>query len=116
MFAVIQSGGKQYRVSPGDVLDIERVAAAEGEGSAIRFDRVLMISGDGGVQVGNPVVEGALVSASLVAEVRGPKIRVFKKKRRKQYRRTAGHRQDLHRVRIGEIHLPSERREAQSSS
>jgi large subunit ribosomal protein L21 len=105
MFAVIQSGGKQYRVSPGDVLDIERVAT-EGDGSAIQFDRVLMVSGDGGVQVGNPVVEGALVSASLVGEVRGPKIRVFKKKRRKQYRRTNGHRQDLLRVKIGEIRLP----------
>jgi large subunit ribosomal protein L21 len=108
MFAVIQSGGKQYRVSPGDVLDIERVAAEGdgGEGSAIQFDRVLMVSGDGGLQVGNPVVSGALVQASLVGEVRGPKIRVFKKKRRKQYRRTNGHRQDLLRVKIGEIHLP----------
>jgi len=108
MFAVIQSGGKQYRVSPGDVLDIERVVAQgnEGDGSAIRFDRVLMVSGDGGVQVGNPLVEGALVQASLVGEVRGPKIRVFKKKRRKQYRRTIGHRQDLLRVKIGEIRVP----------
>jgi large subunit ribosomal protein L21 len=116
MFAVIQSGGKQYRVSPGDVLDVELIAAAEGAGSAIQFDRVLMVSGDGGLQIGNPVVEGALVSASLVAAVRGPKIRVFKKKRRKQYRRTIGHRQDLHRVKIGEIQLPSERREASSAS
>jgi len=119
MFAVIQSGGKQYRVSPGDVLDVERVALPDGkedEGSAIQFDRVLMVSGDGGVEVGNPVVEGALVSASLVGAVRGPKIRVFKKKKRKGYRRTTGHRQDLHRVKIGEIRLPGERREAKSSS
>jgi large subunit ribosomal protein L21 len=116
MFAVIQSGGKQYRVSPGDVLDVELIAAAEGAGSAIQFDRVLMVSGDGGVQLGNPVVEGALVSASLVAAVRGPKIRVFKKKKRKQYRRTAGHRQDLHRVKIGEIQLPSQAREAKSTA
>jgi len=106
MFAVIQSGGKQYRVSPGDVLDIERTGA-EGPGSDIQFDQIVMISGDGGVQVGNPTLAGALVAASLVGEVRGPKIRVFKKKKRKGYRRTTGHRQNLHRVKIGEIRLPS---------
>jgi len=113
MFAVIESGGKQYRVSPGDVLDVELIAAAEGE---IRFDRVLMVSGDGGLEIGDPMVAGALVSASLVGAVRGPKIRVFKKKRRKQYRRTIGHRQDLHRVKIGEITLPSARHEAKAAS
>ena len=112
MYAVIQSGGKQYRVTPGDVLDIELLPGREGE--AIRFDRVLMVGGDadgsgdgGGFQVGNPVIAGALVNASLVRELRGPKIRVFKKKKRKQYRRTNGHRQDLLRVRIDDIHLPS---------
>ncbi len=106
MYAVIQSGGKQYRVAPGDVLDVELVQRNEGE--PIRFDRVLMVGGNGdaGIQVGNPLVAGALVNASLVREVRGPKIRVFKKKKRKQYRRTNGHRQDLLRVRIDDIHLP----------
>ena len=106
MYAVIQSGGKQYRVAPGDVLDVELVERKDGE--PIRFDRVLMVGGNGdaGVQVGNPVISGALVNASLVREVRGPKIRVFKKKKRKQYRRTNGHRQDLLRVRIDDIHLP----------
>jgi large subunit ribosomal protein L21 len=110
MYAVIQSGGKQYRVTPGDVLDVELLPRAEGaEGDAIRFDRVLMVGGNGegeSLHMGNPVVEGALVSASLVRAVRGPKIRVFKKKKRKQYRRTNGHRQDLLRVRIDEIQLP----------
>jgi large subunit ribosomal protein L21 len=108
MYAVIQSGGKQYRVAPGDVLDIELLPGREGE--AIRFDRVLMVGGNAdnaGLQVGNPVIAGALVNASLVRELRGPKIRVFKKKKRKQYRRTNGHRQDLLRVRIDDIHLPS---------
>jgi large subunit ribosomal protein L21 len=110
MYAVIQSGGKQYRVAPGDVLDIELLPGREGE--AIRFDRVLMVgegdsAGNAGFQVGNPLVAGALVNASLVRELRGPKIRVFKKKKRKQYRRTNGHRQDLLRVRIDGIHLPS---------
>jgi large subunit ribosomal protein L21 len=108
MYAVIECGGKQYRVSPGDVLDVERCGA--GEEGRIRFDRVLLVSGDSGVQVGSPAVEGAFVNASLVGEVRGPKIRVFKKKRRKQYRRTIGHRQDLHRVRIEGIELPSSQR------
>ena len=108
MYAVIQSGGKQYRVAPGDVLDIELLPGREGE--AIRFDRVLMVGGgtdNADFQVGNPLVTGALINASLVRELRGPKIRVFKKKKRKQYRRTNGHRQDLLRVRIDDIHLPS---------
>lgn len=106
MYAVIETGGKQYRVAPGDVIDIERMAqSGEGDGS-IRFDRVLMVTGDNGARFGNPVVEGALVKASLVSEVRGPKIRVFKKKKRSTYRRTRGHRQDLFRVRIEGIELP----------
>jgi large subunit ribosomal protein L21 len=106
MYAVIETGGKQYRVAPGDVIDVERLAdAGEGDGS-IRFDRVLMVTGDNGAQLGNPVVQGALVTASRVGEVRGPKIRVFKKKKRTTYRRTKGHRQDLLRVRIEGIELP----------
>jgi large subunit ribosomal protein L21 len=109
MYAVIQSGGKQYRVAPGDVIDVELLAGAGEAGSSVQFDRVLMVSGDGGVSFGKPVVEGALVTASLVGAVRGPKIRVFKMKKRKQYRRTKGHRQDLHRIRIDEITLPSSR-------
>lgn len=102
MYAVIETGGKQYRVAPGDVIDIERTGSGEGE---VRFDRVLMVTGDDGARFGNPVVEGALVKASLVGEVRGPKIRVFKKKKRTTYRRTRGHRQDLMRVRIEGIEL-----------
>jgi large subunit ribosomal protein L21 len=103
MYAVIETGGKQYRVEPGDVIDIERLSGSEGE---VRFDRVLMVTGDNGAQFGNPVVEGALVKASLVGEVRGPKIRVFKKKKRTTYRKSRGHRQDLMRVRIEGIELP----------
>lgn len=99
MYAVIETGGKQYRVAPGDVIDVERGPAVDDDG-AVRFERVLMIGGDDDVSVGTPLVAGALVRASLVDEVRGPKIKVFKKKRRKGYRRTAGHRQDLLRVRI----------------
>jgi large subunit ribosomal protein L21 len=106
MYAVIESGGKQYRVAPGDVIDVELLADA---GDSIKFERVLMVSGDGGPQFGAPALEGASVTASLVGAVRGPKIRVFKKKKRSTYRRTNGHRQDLLRVRIDGINLPSSR-------
>jgi large subunit ribosomal protein L21 len=111
MYAVIESGGKQYRVAPGDVIEVERLGEAGEKGSAVRFDRVLLVAGDGdaGVQIGKPHVDGALVTGSFVGDVRGPKIRVFKMKKRKQYRRTRGHRQDLHRIRIEGIELPSSR-------
>ncbi len=104
MYAVIESGGKQYRVAPGDVVEVELTGA---EGDTLELDRVLMVSGDEGVQVGQPTVAGAKVRASLLGQVRGPKIRVFKSKRRKGYRRTNGHRQNLLRLRIDGIDLPS---------
>jgi large subunit ribosomal protein L21 len=110
MYAVIQSGGKQYRVAPGDVIDVE-LLGDHAEGGSLRFDQVLMVSGASGhegPQLGK-ALEGAAVTASLVGEVKGPKIRVFKKKKRSTYRRTTGHRQHMHRVRIDEIQLPSSR-------
>jgi large subunit ribosomal protein L21 len=113
MYAVIQTGGKQYRVAPGDVIDVE-LLGDHAEGSSLRFDQVLMISGGTGdkghegPQLGKALA-GAAVTASLVGEVKGPKIRVFKKKKRSTYRRTNGHRQHMHRVRIDEIQLPSSR-------
>jgi large subunit ribosomal protein L21 len=108
MYAVIETGGKQYRVAPGDVIDVELLAShKEGQTDEVRFDRVLLVSGEAGLQVGSPVVEGALVKATFVDALRGPKIRVFKFKKRKMYRRTKGHRQNLHRVRIDGIELPS---------
>jgi len=108
MYAVIQSGGKQYRVAPGDVLDVELFAETGEAGSKVRFDQVLMVSGDGddGLKIGSPVLSGAAVTASFVGAVRGPKIRVFKTKKRIQWRRTQGHRQNLHRIRIEGIELP----------
>jgi large subunit ribosomal protein L21 len=101
MYAVIETGGKQYRVAPGDVVDVERTETTSGD--AIEFERILLIGGEGTPQVGAPVLEGARVKATRVDDVRGPKIRVFKKKRRKGYRRTQGHRQNMVRVRIDEI-------------
>lgn len=103
MYAVIETGGKQYRVEQGDVLDVERLPQHDTENKDLVFDRVLMVGGEGEPRVGTPVVEGAKVAATLVDEVRGPKIRVFKMKRRKQYRRTKGHRQNYFRVRIDDI-------------
>jgi len=103
MYAVIETGGKQYRVEKGDVIDIELAEMNDAQEGQISFDRVLMIGGGDAVRVGAPVVSGASVSGVLLEEVRGPKINVFKKKRRKGYKRRQGHRQDLLRVRIDAI-------------
>lgn len=100
MYAVIETGGKQYRVQEGDVLDVERLPDVTEDTEEITFDRVLLVGEGDDVTVGRPIVDGAKVSAKFLGEVRGPKIIVFKMKRRKQYRRKNGHRQDLHRVRI----------------
>ncbi|MEZ5331209.1 MAG: 50S ribosomal protein L21 [Thermoanaerobaculia bacterium] len=100
MYAVIETGGKQYRVQKGDVIDVERSLGAA-EGDEVTFDQVLLVSGDG-VKAGEDAA-GATVSGTVVGEVRGPKVIVFKKKRRKGYKRRNGHRQDLLRVRIEAI-------------
>jgi large subunit ribosomal protein L21 len=101
MYAIIETGGKQYKVQTGDVVDIELVDAAE-DGS-VTFDSVLAIGGDGDVTVGTPRVEGASVSGELVEHFRGKKLVVFKMKRRQGYRKKKGHRQSLSRVRIVDI-------------
>jgi large subunit ribosomal protein L21 len=91
MYAVIKTGGKQYRVQPGDVVVVEKL---DGDaGAAISFNEVLMLGGDKGVTVGAPVVEGATVAATLIETRKGEKIKIFKKIRRQGYRRTNGHRQ-----------------------
>ena len=93
MFAVIRTGGKQYRVAPNDIIEIERIAGEPGD--IVELGEVLLLGGDGGPQTGSPTVAGALVAAELVEHIRGEKIIVFKKKRRKNYRRKNGHRQTL---------------------
>ena len=91
MYAVIKTGGKQYRVQPGDVLVVEKL---DGDvGAEVSFDKVLMVGSDAGVTLGAPTVEGALVRATLIETRKGEKIKVFKKIRRQGYRRTRGHRQ-----------------------
>jgi len=101
MFAVIKTGGKQYRVATNDVITIEKL---DGEaGSEVEFTEVLMIGGNGATQIGTPTVSGAKVTAELVEQTRGPKLIAFKKRRRKNSRRKKGHRQDLTTVRITNI-------------
>ncbi len=101
MYAVVSSGGKQYRVEPGGTLTIERVAAEAG--STLTFDRVLLIGDGDEVTVGTPVVTGASVSATVLGEELGPKLVIFKFKQKVKYRRRTGHRQHLMKVRIDAI-------------
>ena len=101
MYAVIQTGGKQYRVSPGDLLRVEKLNGEVGD--RITFENVLLVGGDDESRVGQPAVPGASVIATIVGQTRGDKIVVFKFKRRKMYRRKTGHRQYLTAVRIEEI-------------
>lgn len=91
MYAVIKTGGKQYRVQAGDLLVVEKL---DGEpGAQIRFDEVLMLGDDAGAVVGAPVVDGAAVTGTLIETRKGEKVKIFKKIRRQGYRRTRGHRQ-----------------------
>ena len=102
MYAIIQAGGRQIKVTPGEVVDVDRFAIEAGTETS--FDKVLVVEKDGGeVLTGSPFVAGARVMATVDGESRGPKIRVFKKKRRKGMRRTKGHRSTYTRVRITEI-------------
>jgi len=95
IYAIFQTGGKQYRVKTGDTIKVEKLKADE----KIDFDQVLMV----GDKIGNPLVSGAKVSAQVVAQERADKILVFKKKRRHNYRRTKGHRQNITVLKITEI-------------
>lgn len=103
MFAVIKTGGKQFRVAAGDVITIPKLA--DEAGASVTFDEVLMLTREGGIEVGAPGVAGASVVAEIVEQTRGPKVIAFKKRRRKNSRRKRGHRQDLTVVRIGSIAL-----------
>lgn len=98
MFAVIMSGGKQHRITEGERLRLERLDA--GLGDEVVFDQVLMVGDEGGVQVGQPLLAGGRVTAEVVAQGRGKKIRVIKFKRRKGYMRRQGHRQAYTEVRV----------------
>jgi len=112
MYAIIAFDGRQHRIEPGMLLDVNRLDAAPGQTITLK-DCVLLAAGDDGVQVGAPVIAGAEVDIEVVEHFRGPKVVVFKMKRRKRYRRKQGHRQELTRVRVTAVRLPG--REAQAS-
>jgi large subunit ribosomal protein L21 len=101
MYAIIKTGGKQYKVSEGDVITVEKLAQAEGE--AVVFDQVLAVVNDGDVKVGKPVIEGAKVTAKVEAQGKERKILVFKYKAKSNYRRRQGHRQPFTKVVIEKI-------------
>ncbi len=101
MFAVIRTGGKQYRVAPNDIIEIEKIAGEPGD--IVELADVILLGGEGGPKTGSPTIAGASVAAEVIEQKRADKIIVFKKKRRQGYRRTAGHRQMLTSVRMTEI-------------
>ena len=102
MYAVVRSGGKQIRVSPGDQVDVELLPGQAGD--AVALDEVLLVGGDT-IRVGSPLVAGAVVRATILGESKGPKIRIFKYKRRKRYRLHKGHRQHYTRLKIEAIEV-----------
>jgi len=101
MYAVIETGGKQYRVQPGDTVVVETLPGESGD--AVEFSRVLLISDDESVAVGRPVIEGARVTGQIVDQVLGEKLTVYKFKRRKNYRKRNGHRQQYTAVKIDSV-------------
>jgi large subunit ribosomal protein L21 len=101
VYAIISTGGKQYRVQPGEVVRLEHLDAAVG--ATVTLDAVLLVGGEGGVRVGTPRLQGAAVVGTVVEQGRGGKVRVFKYKKRKHYRRTRGHRQSFTAVRIERV-------------
>ena len=114
MYAIIQSGGKQYHVTEGARLNLERLKGEVGQ--EISFDEVLLVGGDDSVQVGQPMLQGARVVGTIVEQGKGDKILVFKMKRRKMYRRKTGHRQLFTQVQVDKIALGSEKSESKKSA
>ena len=101
MYAVVRTGGKQVRVTPGQAVRVEKLAGEVGD--AISFDEVLLVGGEGETRIGTPLVEGASVQGTITAQDRAAKITIFKMKRRKNYRRKQGHRQSYTEVRVESI-------------
>jgi large subunit ribosomal protein L21 len=101
MYAVVRTGGKQVRVMPGTAVRVEKLPGAVGE--RVEFGEVLLVGGEGAARVGTPLVAGARVVGTITAQGRGPKITIFKQKRRKNYRRKQGHRQSYTEVRVESI-------------
>ncbi len=101
MYAIVESGGKQIHVSPGEQVKVEKIDVEVG--AKVEFDKILLLNRDGKMELGRPYIEGARVTGTVLEQGRGAKILVFKKKRRKQYRRTQGHRQAFTAIRVQSI-------------
>ncbi|MBI4389409.1 MAG: 50S ribosomal protein L21 [Nitrospinae bacterium] len=101
MYAVLETGGKQYKVAKGDVIQVEKLECPVGQ--PVRLEKVLLVGDGSQVQVGNPFLQGCVVTGEITEQLKAKKILVFKKRRRKNYRRKNGHRQLLTRVKITEI-------------
>jgi large subunit ribosomal protein L21 len=101
MYAVVRTGGKQVKVAPGESVRVEKLDGAVGD--SVEFSEVLLIGGEGDVKVGQPLVDGAVVTGEITAQARGPKLRIFKMKRRTGYRRKYGHRQSYTEILVGKI-------------
>ena len=114
MFAVVKTGGKQYRVAKDDKILVESIKAEEG--ATVALDQVMMVGENGSVTVGTPLVKDAVVSAEVVSQTRGPMIIIFRRKRRKNHRRTQGHRQDLTLLKITDISLDGKPKAAKKAA
>ena len=114
MYAIIESCGKQYKVAEGDVVFFEKLDAEEGK--KVTFDKVILVSEEGKVQVGAPYVKGVKVEGKVVSHGKGKKILVYKYKAKKNYRRTQGHRQPYTKVEITKIKMPTEKAEVKEAS
>jgi large subunit ribosomal protein L21 len=101
MYAVVRTGGKQIKVAPGQSVRVEKLDGTVGD--SIEFNQVLLIGGEGDLRIGRPTVDGAVVTGKITAQARGPKLRIFKMKRRTGYRRKYGHRQSYTEVLVDEI-------------
>lgn len=101
MFAIIETGGKQYKVEKGSTFQVEKIEAEDG--STITIDKVLLISGEGKLNIGNPMIDGAAVMAKVISQVKGEKLRIYKMKPKDHYQRTTGHRQKYTLIEITDI-------------
>jgi len=109
MFAILETGSKQYKVAEGDVLEVELLNKGNiSEDNTVRFESVLLVQ-DNDLHVGQPFVKNANITAKILEEFKAPKVLIFKKKSKKQYRRTRGHRQQLHRIQIEKIEMSAKK-------
>jgi len=103
MYAIIKTGGKQYRVSKGDVIKVEKIVPARANQKTVKFDEVLLVSDDGKVTIGNPTVAGVVVEGKILEQGKNEKVVIFKYKRKKDYRKKQGHRQPYTAIEITKI-------------